>query len=80
MATLADVTEEARVRVRSLMLTGDNRLKQGGPVQARKARETYEKALAEFEAAEIGDEVIRGLIERRIADTRLLEGEGDQAG
>jgi len=80
MATLADVTEEARARVRSLMLTGDNRLKQGGPVQARKARETYETALAEFEAAEIGDEVIRGLIERRIADTRLLEGEGDQAG
>ena len=74
------MTEEARARVRSLMLTGDNRLKQGGPVQARKARETYEKALAEFEAAELGDEVIRGLIERRIADTRLLEGEGDQAG
>jgi hypothetical protein len=70
------VTEEARARVRSLMLTGDNRLKQGGPVQARKARETYEKALAEFEAAEIGDEVIRGLIERRIADTRRLEDEG----
>jgi hypothetical protein len=80
MATLADVTEEARARVRSLMLTGDNRLKQGGPVQARKARETYEKPLAEFEAAAIGDEVIRGLIERRIADTRLLEGEGDEAG
>jgi hypothetical protein len=80
MATLADVTEDARARVRSLMLTGDNRLKQGGPVQARRARETYEKALAEFEAAEIGDEVIRGLIERRIADTRLLEGEGNQAG
>ena len=78
MATLADVTEEARARVRSLMLTGDNRLKQGGPVQARKARETYEKALAEFEAAEIGDEVIRGLIERRIADTRLLEGQGGE--
>ncbi|MDP9259407.1 MAG: hypothetical protein M3Q31_23045 [Actinomycetota bacterium] len=67
------MTEEARARVRSLMLTGDNRLKQGGPVQARKARETYEKALAEFETAGIADEVIRGLIERRIADTRLLE-------
>ena len=50
-ATLADVTEEARARVRSLILSGDNRLKQGGPVQARKARETYEKALAEAEAA-----------------------------
>jgi hypothetical protein len=71
------VTEEARAHVRSLILTGDNRLKQGGPVQARKARETYEKALAEFEAAQIGDDVIRGLLERRIADTRLLEAPED---
>jgi hypothetical protein len=67
------VTEEARARVRSLILTGDNRLKQGGPVQARKARESYERALREFEAAGIADEVVRGLIERRIADTRALE-------
>jgi hypothetical protein len=80
MATLADVTEEARARGRALIHTRGKPHKQGGPVQARKARETYEKALAEFEAAEIGDEVIRGLIERRIADTRLLEGEGDEAG
>lgn len=71
------MTEEARARIRSLILTGDNRLKQGGPVQARKARETYQQALAEFEAAEIGDDVIRGLLERRIADTRVLEAEGD---
>jgi hypothetical protein len=67
------VTEEARARVRSLILTGDNRLKQGGPVQARKARESYERALREFEAAGIDDEVVRGLIERRMADTRALE-------
>jgi hypothetical protein len=75
MATLADVTEQARARVRSLILTGDNRFKQGGPVQARKARETYEQALAEFEAAGIDDDVLRGLLERRIADTRRLEAE-----
>jgi hypothetical protein len=74
------VTDEARARVRSLILTGDNRLKQGGPVQARKARETYEKALAEFEAAKIDDDVIRGLLERRIADTRMLEDGGGAAG
>ncbi len=67
------MTEEARDRVRSLILTGDNRLKQGGPVQARKARETYEKALAEAEAAGVADELIRGLLERRIADVRVLE-------
>lgn len=73
------MTDEAPARVRSLILTGDNRLKQGGPVQARKARETYEKALAEFEAAEIDDDVIRGLLERRIADTRMLEDGGGAA-
>jgi hypothetical protein len=77
MATLADVTEDAtdgaRAHVRSLILTGDNRLKQGGPVQARKARETYEKALAEAEAAGVADDLIRGLLERRIEDTRALE-------
>jgi hypothetical protein len=67
------VTEEARARVRSLILTGDNRLKQGGPVQARKARETYEQALAEFEAAGIADEVVHELLACRIADMRLLE-------
>ena len=73
LATLADVTEEARARVRSLILTGDNRLKQGGPVQARKARETYEKALAEAEAAGLSDDVLRGLLEKRLADVRALE-------
>jgi hypothetical protein len=67
------VTEEARDRVRALILSGDNRLKQGGPVQARKARETYEKALAEAEAAGVADDLIRGLLERRITDVRGLE-------
>jgi hypothetical protein len=77
MATLADVTEDAtdaaRAHVRSLILTGDNRLKQGGPIQARKARETYEQALAEAEAAGVDDDLIRGLLERRIEDSRALE-------
>ena len=59
--------------MRSLILTGDNRLKQGGPVQARKARETYERALAELEASASPDELVRGLLERRIAETRVLE-------
>ena len=65
-ATLADVTENAtdtaRAHVRSLIVTGDNRLKQGGPEQARKARETYEKALAEAEAAGLADDLIRSLL------------------
>jgi hypothetical protein len=67
------VTEEARERVRSLIVSGDNRLKQGGHVQARKARETYEKALAEAEAAGLVDDLLRSLLERRIADVRALE-------
>jgi hypothetical protein len=67
------VTDKARARVRSLILSGDNRLKQGGPVQARKARETYEKALAEAEAAGLVDDLLRGLLERRIRDVRALE-------
>ena len=71
-----DATDTARAHVRSLILTGDNRLKQGGPVQARKARETYEQALTEAEAAGLADELIRGLLERRIADCRVLEQAG----
>ena len=70
------MTEEARDRVRSLILNGDNRLKQGGPIQARKARETYEKALAEADAAGLADDLLRGLLERRIADVRVLEQAG----
>ena len=72
-----DAPDAAREHVRSLILTGDNRLKQGGPVQARKARETYEQALAEAEAAGLDDDLIRGLLERRIADCRALEAAGD---
>ena len=66
-------TEKPTERVRALILSGDNRLKQGGRVQARKARETYEKALAELEAAGIADDLVRSLLERRIADVRELE-------
>jgi hypothetical protein len=71
-----DAPDAARAHIRSLILTGDNRLKQGGPVQARKARETYEQALAEVEAAGLHDDVIRGLLERRIEDCLALEAAG----
>ena len=70
------MTEEARARVRSLILSGDNRLKEGGPIQARKARETYEKALAEAEAAGLADDLLYGLLEKRLADVRALEEPG----
>jgi hypothetical protein len=68
-----NTTEGPGERVRALIISGDNRLKQGGPTQARKARETYEKALAEAEAAGVADDLIRTLLERRIADVRELE-------
>jgi chorismate mutase len=69
--------DRARARVRSLIVTGDNRLKQGGREQARKARETYEKALAAAEAAGLSDDLIRSLLVRRIADCRVLEARQD---
>jgi vancomycin permeability regulator SanA len=37
-------TDEARQKVHDLLLTGDNRLKQG--VSAEKIRQSYEQALA----------------------------------
>lgn len=70
--------DRARARVRSLIVTGDNRLKQGGPEQARKARETYEKALEAAETAGLSDDLIRSLLERRIADCRVLEARGNE--
>jgi hypothetical protein len=56
---------EAREHIQKLILTGDNRLKQG--VDPAKVRESYEAALAL--AREHGiEERIRPLIEIRLAD------------
>jgi hypothetical protein len=55
----------AREQIQKLILTGDNRLKQG--VDTAKVRESYEQALAL--AREHGmEERIRPLIEIRLAD------------
>jgi hypothetical protein len=55
----------AREQIQKLILTGDNRLKQG--VDEAKVRESYEQALAL--AREHGmEERIRPLIEIRLAD------------
>ena len=57
--------EEARERIQKLLVTGDNRLKQG--VDPRKARESWEQALAV--AREAGLEAqVRPLVEVRLAD------------
>jgi hypothetical protein len=56
---------EARVKVHDLILTGDNRLKQG--VSHDKVRASYEQALAV--AREHGfEESIRPLVEVRLTD------------
>jgi hypothetical protein len=64
--------DEARQKVHDLIVTGDNRLKQG--VSPIKVRQSYEQALAL--AAEHGlEETIRPLIEIRLADVERLAGE-----
>jgi hypothetical protein len=60
---------EARQRIHDLLLTGDNRLKQG--VAADKIRANYEEALAI--AVEHGlEEGVRPLVEVRLADLERL--------
>ncbi len=67
---LADVEPaEARERIQKLLVTGDNRLKQG--VAHEKVRETYEEALRV--ATEAGlEEQVRRLIEIRLSDLDQL--------
>ena len=60
--------EDARERIQKLLVTGDNRLKQG--VDRAKGRETYEEALRVAEEAELGD-AVRPLVEVRLADLEL---------
>ena len=57
--------EDARERIQKLLVTGDNRLKQG--VDPEKARESWEQALAVAREAGL-EETIRPLVEVRIAD------------
>lgn len=61
--------DEARAKIQRLLVTGDNRLKQG--VAPEKARESYEQALAAAREAGIEDKV-RPLVELRLADLERL--------
>jgi hypothetical protein len=64
-------TDGARQKVHDLLLTGDNRLKQG--VSAEKVRQSYEQALDV--AREHGlEESVRPLVEIRLADLERLAG------
>ena len=57
--------EDVRDQIRKLLVTGDNRLKQG--VDPAKARESWEQALALAREAGL-EEQIRPLVELRLAD------------
>lgn len=68
---------DARERIQKLLVTGDNRLKQG--VAAAKARESYEQALAVAREAGL-EEAVRPLVEIRLADLERLGGAPPQPG
>ena len=62
-------SSDSRERIQKLLVTGDNRLKQG--VSPQKARESYEQALAVAREAGLEDSV-RPLVEIRLADLERL--------
>ena len=57
--------EDVHERIQKLLVTGDNRLKQG--VDPQKVRESWEQALEVARAAGLED-AIRPLVEVRLAD------------
>ena len=61
----------ARERIQKLLVTGDNRLKQG--VEPEKARASFEQALAVAREAGL-EESVRPLVEIRLADLERLAG------
>ena len=63
------MADDARERIQKLLVTGDNRLKQG--VALEKVRESYEQALAVAREAGLED-AIRPLVEVRLADLERL--------
>jgi hypothetical protein len=65
------MADDARERIQKLLVTGDNRLKQG--VALEKVRETYEEALVVAREAGLED-VIGPLVEVRLADLERLAG------
>lgn len=61
--------DEAREKIQKLLLTGDNRLKQG--VEPEKVRASYEQALAVAREAGL-EEAVEPLVEIRLADLERL--------
>jgi hypothetical protein len=67
---------EARERIQKLLVTGDNRLKQG--VDPAKARQSYEQALELAREAGLED-AIGPLVELRLADLERLARESPRS-
>ena len=65
-------SEDVREQIQKLLVTGDNRLKQG--VAPEKVRGSYERALEVAREADL-EETVRPLVERRLADLERLSGE-----
>ena len=63
------MADDPRERIQTLLVTGDNRLKQG--VAPEKVRASYEEALAVAREAGL-EEAIRPLVEVRLADLERL--------
>jgi hypothetical protein len=61
--------DEVRAKIQRLLVTGDNRLKQG--VAVDKARQSYEQALELARKAGVED-AVRPLVEIRLADLERL--------
>ena len=63
--------DEARAKIQKLLVTGDNRLKQG--VDPAKVRQSFEQALDVAREAGL-EEQVRPLVEIRLADLQRLAG------
>ena len=68
---------EPREQIQKLLVTGDNRLKQG--VDPAKVRQSYEQALELAKGAGL-EESVRPLVELRLADLERLAGESPPDG
>jgi hypothetical protein len=65
-------SDDVREQIQKLLVTGDNRLKQG--VAPEKVRGSYKQALELAREAGL-EETVRPLVERRLADLERLAGE-----
>jgi hypothetical protein len=69
-----DATPDAREKIQHLLVTGDNRLKQG--VSLDKVRASYEAALEAAREAGL-EETVRPLVEVRLLDLDRLQHEAE---